>query len=131
MKDSSKETYVENLKVASPNFRILAGSAAYFLDLMRLGGSGGVLSLANVFPDQCAKLYNAILLKDEDKVVSLNAKLVELNTKVSGAFGVAGVKAAMDIVGFVGGLPRRPYKGLGEADLAVLRKDLEASGFLA
>ena len=96
---------------------------------MRRGGKGGVLSLANVFPQQCADLYNAILAGKNELVEELNAKLVSLNTKVSGAFGVAGVKAAMDLVGFAGGLPRRPYKGLSAENLAVLKADLEQSGF--
>lgn len=130
VKDSSKETYLENLKAASPKFKVLAGSAAYFLDLMKHGGAGGVLSLANIFPNECAKLYDAILAGREEEAAMLNAKLIELNTKVSGAYGVAGVKAAMDEVGFVGGLPRRPYKGLSEADLVNLKHELELSGFL-
>lgn len=129
IKDSSKETYPENLKAASAKFRVLAGSASYFLDLMRKGGSGGVLSLANVFPAECAELYEAIVEGRDAEAEELNAKLVALNSKVSGAFGVAGVKAAMDIMGFAGGLPRRPYRGLGPADLAALRQDLENSGF--
>jgi len=31
-----------------------------------------------------------------------------LNKEVSGSFGVAGVKAAMDLCGFCGGVPRKP-----------------------
>jgi len=130
VKDSSKETYVENLGAASEKFHIMAGSASYFLDLMKKGGSGGVLSLANVFPEQCAMLYRAIKAGRGAEVEELNTKLIALNTKVSGAFGVAGVKAAMDMMGFAGGLPRRPYKGLSDADKAMLRIDLEHSGFL-
>jgi len=130
IKDSSKETYIENLAAGSAKFHVLAGSAAYFLDLMRKGGKGGVLSLADVFPQQCADLYNAIKAGKNDLAEELNNKLVNLNSKVSGAFGVAGVKAAMDLVGFAGGLPRRPYKGLTAENLAVLKADLEQSGFL-
>ena len=130
VKDSSKETYIENLAAASDKFHVLAGSASYFLDLMRKGGSGGVLSLADVFPQQCADLYNAIKAGKNDLAEELNTKLVSLNTKVSGAYGVAGVKAAMDMVGFAGGLPRRPYKGLSAENLATLKADLEQSGFM-
>lgn len=36
----------------------------------------------------------------------------------------------MDMVGFAGGLPRRPYKGLTPENLATLKADLEQSGFL-
>ncbi|MFQ3619579.1 MAG: dihydrodipicolinate synthase family protein, partial [Spirochaetales bacterium] len=45
IKDSSKDTYKENLKAASSSFSVLAGSANYFLDLLQQRGTGGVLSL--------------------------------------------------------------------------------------
>ncbi|MEN6364164.1 MAG: dihydrodipicolinate synthase family protein [Rectinema sp.] len=130
VKDSSKETYRDNLKAASPTFRVLAGSAAYFLDLMKNGGTGGVLSLADVFPAECVRLYDAFMAGRLEEAEALNAQLIDLNTKVSGAYGVAGVKAAMDLVGFAGGAPRRPLRGLGQAEIAGLKSDLEHSGFL-
>ena len=57
IKDSSSETYKQNLEAAKGKMCVLAGIANYFLDLLKNGGTGGVLSLANVFPDACAKLY--------------------------------------------------------------------------
>jgi len=130
VKDSSKETYKENLKAAGPGFRVLAGSAAYFLDLMKNGGSGGVLSLANVFPAECVKLYDEFVAGHAAEADELSAKLIALNSKVSGSYGVAGVKAAMDLNGFTGGTPRRPLLALKPAELAGLKSDLENSGFL-
>ncbi len=129
IKDSSKETWKENLAAASDSFFVLAGSAGYYLDLMRNGGTGGVLSLANVFPEECARLHSAHAAGQTAEADGLNALLVELNSRVSGSFGVAGVKAAMDLVGFVGGLPRRPHAGLKPEDVEKLRAALRASGF--
>ena len=57
VKDSSSETWKENLAAAKGSMCVLAGSANYFLELMKQGGTGGILSLANIFPDACAKLY--------------------------------------------------------------------------
>jgi len=130
VKDSSKETYKENLKAASPTFRVLAGSAAYFLDLMKNGGSGGVLSLADVFPSECVKLYDDFVAGRLAEAEELSRKLVDLNTKVSGSYGVAGVKAAMDMVGLSGGVPRRPLSPMSKAELETLKADLGNSGFL-
>ena len=129
IKDSSKETYGQNLKAASLKFCVLAGSAGFFVDLLKRGGTGGVLSLANVFPVQCAQLYAAFVEGRLNEVETLNRQLVDLNTKVSGAFGVAGVKAAMDLVGYVGGVPRRPHRSLTSAELGALRTELQKSGF--
>jgi 4-hydroxy-2-oxoglutarate aldolase len=130
IKDSSKETFQENLAAAAPGFSVLAGSAAFFLELLRGGGTGGVLSLANVFPEECVRLYHAHVEGQAREADRLNALLVDLNTKVSGSFGVAGVKAAMDLAGYRGGEPRHPHLGLKPPELDQLRAALQASGLL-
>ncbi len=130
IKDSSRETYLENLKASSPKFAVLAGSAGYFADLMRRGGTGGVLSLANVLPDPCVALYQAIVAGRQAEAEDLDRLLVELNAKVSGAYGVPGVKAAMTLCGFVGGLPRRPFLPLTSDQVSGLRGALQHSGLL-
>lgn len=130
MKDSSKGNFVEYLKAAKEGFYVLAGSASFFLELLKAGGIGGVLSLANVFPEDCVRLYRAFIDGREDEAQRINSLLVSLNKEVSGTYGVAGVKAAMDIVGYTGGSPRRPLRGLSEGQKEDLKKKLLASGFL-
>ena len=130
IKDSSKDTWPDNVVYDSADFSVLAGSAGYFFDLMEKGGTGGVLSLANVFPDACADLYKLYRAGDMDKAVRLKDDLVSLNKKVSGKYGVAGVKYAMDLAGFTGGSPRRPLKGLTDEQKKSLESDLNESGFI-
>ncbi len=130
IKDSSKETYLDSLKASSPKFAVLAGSASYFADLMRRGGTGGVLSLANVLPDPCVALYDALVAGRQAEAEDLDRLLIELNAKVSGAYGVPGVKAAMSLCGFVGGVPRRPFLPLTTDQVNGLRTALEHSGLL-
>lgn len=129
IKDSSSETYKQNLEAAKGKMSVLAGSAGYFLDLLKSGGTGGVLSLANVFPDACAKLYTLFREGKIEEAEALNASLVGLNKEVSGSFGVAGVKAAMDLYGFCGGAPRRPLPPLGAEQLETLKQSLSKSQF--
>ncbi|MCL2481698.1 MAG: dihydrodipicolinate synthase family protein [Spirochaetaceae bacterium] len=130
IKDSSKETWQENIAYKSEKFSVMAGSAGYFLDLLEKGGTGGVLSLANVFPEECAKLYQLYISGETEKAKELNIKLVDLNKKVSGTFGVPGVKYVMDLAGFTGGLPRKPIFGLTKEEKEKLEADLRESGFL-
>ncbi len=129
IKDSSSETYGQNLEAAKGKMCVLAGSAGYFLDLLRLGGTGGVLSLANVFPDACAKLYTLFREGKTQESEELNVSLIGLNKEVSGSFGVAGVKAAMDLCGFCGGGPRRPLLPLTSEQLETLKDSLGKSKF--
>ncbi len=129
MKDSSKGNFQEYIKASREGFYVLAGSAAFFLDLLMAGGIGGVLSLANVFPGDCVRLYRAFVEGRQEEARKINANLVSLNKEVSGTYGVAGVKAAMDIVGYRGGATRRPLKALAENQMGELKKKLVESGF--
>ncbi len=130
MKDSSKGNYEDYLKAAKEGFYLLAGSAGFFLDLLKAGGIGGVLSLANVFPDDCALLYRAFIEGRIDEAEIMSKNLVDLNKKVSGRYSVAGVKAAMNITGYVGGVPRKPLHPLNETQKDELRKTLFESGYM-
>ncbi len=130
IKDSSKESYADSLKVSSPKFSVLAGSANFFTDLLRRGGTGGVLSLANVLPDPCVALYQAVRGGRNAEAEQLDRQLIDLNAKVSGSHGVPGVKAAMTLCGFVGGVPRLPFLPLTPDQVNGLRAALEQSGFL-
>jgi len=84
-----------------------------------------------VLPDACVALYDAVRAGRTDEEARLDRLLVDLNTKVSGAYGVAGVKAAMTLCGFVGGVPRRPFLPLSAEEVNGLRGVLEKSGLLA
>jgi 4-hydroxy-2-oxoglutarate aldolase len=131
MKDSSRGNYESYIRaVEKEDFYILAGSASFFLDLLKAGGIGGVLSLANVFPDHCVALYNAFTDGRMDEAEQMNDVLVNLNQQVSGKYTVAGVKAAMNIAGFVGGIPRRPLRPLTGVQLRELKKALVSSGYM-
>lgn len=129
IKDSSSETYKANLDAAKGRLCVLAGTANYFLDLLKNGGTGGVLSLANVLPDACAKLYTLFREGKMQDAEALNGSLIELNHKVSGSFGVAGVKAAMDLFGFCGGVPRKPLLPLTGEQMETLKQSLSKSQF--
>lgn len=131
IKDSSKETYKDNLIAAQGSMCVLAGSANYFLDLLAAGGTGGVLSLANVYPEACAKLYKLYKAGRTKEAEELNTILVQLNKEVSGTYGVAGVKVAMDLCDYHGGEVRRPMPGLTGEQKETLAKLVSAVTFPA
>lgn len=123
MKDSSKPgparflARLEGVKrPGNTDFSVLAGSAAFFYPSLCIGAVGGVLSLANALPKMCAKLYSLFREKRYDEARTLNNRVVRLNAEVSGRYGVAGVKAAMDAAGYNGGAPRHPLPPLSEEE---------------
>jgi 4-hydroxy-2-oxoglutarate aldolase len=133
MKDSSQTVPAKFLSSLDPaeDFNVLAGSANFFYPALQAGAKGGVLSLANVFPEDCCRLYRLFLEDRHDKAEKLNSRLVLLNQAVSGTWGVAGVKAAMEIVGFRAGEPRHPLQGLSDEIKDNLRKAMANEGFIS
>ena len=108
---------------------MLAGSANFFYPSLHLGAAGGIISLANALPEQCCKLYQLFLEKAYDEARELHFRLQRLNGAVSGTYGVAGVKGAMDVTGFNGGEPRHPLMQITKADKEKIRKKIIAEGF--
>jgi 4-hydroxy-2-oxoglutarate aldolase len=130
MKDSSAGNLSAYLVSAQPGFCVLAGSANFFFTGLIMGAVGGVLSLADVFPEPCCNLYELGAAGKLKEGRDLQLQILKLNQMVSGKFGVAGVKAAMDLVGFYGGPPRAPLLPLAAEEKKKLREDLIASGFM-
>jgi len=115
---------------AHPDFSLLAGSTNFFFTVLLMGAVGGVLSLANVFPEECCKLYELGFARQLEEGKKLQFQLIQINQMVSGTFGVAGVKAAMDFSGFYGGPPRSPLTPLTIDEKKKLWEGLWASGYL-
>lgn len=130
IKDSSNDSWKPNLEAAGDDLLVLAGSANYFLELLIAGGCGGVLSLANVFPERCASLYEAFINGKQSEAKLISDEIVSLNHEVSGSYGIAGVKAAMDIVGLSGGAPRKPIPSLSDSEIADLKEKFRSRRLL-
>ena len=132
MKDSSSGNLSSYIISAEPGFSLLAGSANFFFTGLLMGAVGGVLSLANVFPEHCCKLYDLGVTHQFEEGKALQFQLMKINQMVSGNFGVAGVKAAMDFAGLYGGPPRAPFPldPLTTDEKQKLQEELLASGYL-
>jgi len=131
MKDSSPGNLSAYILNAQRGFSLLAGSANFFFTGLLMGAVGGVLSLANAFPEPCCRLYELGMARQLEQGRELQFQLMRINQIVSGKFGVAGVKAAMDVAGFYGGPPRAPLLSLTQEEREKLREDLLASGYLS
>jgi 4-hydroxy-2-oxoglutarate aldolase len=130
MKDTSPGNLSAYILNAKPGFCLLVGSANFFFTGLLMGAVGGVLSLANVFPDSCCKLYDLGVTGRLEEGKALQFQLLEINQMVSGKFGVAGVKVAMDYLGFYGGSPRAPLPTLTADEKRKLQEGLLALGYL-
>ncbi|MHC4116553.1 MAG: dihydrodipicolinate synthase family protein [Planctomycetota bacterium] len=131
MKDSSPEGPSKLLARLDPaeDFHVLAGSANFLYPCLHLGASGGVVSVANFVPCPCSYLYQLFTEGRFDEAKELYCRLSRLNQAISGVWGVAGVKAAMDLTGFRGGRPRYPLAAVTSEAARQIRRNLVDEGF--
>jgi 4-hydroxy-2-oxoglutarate aldolase len=114
VKDSSSGNIESFLLAVRDVFNVMPGSANFFMNGLIMGAPGGVISLANVFPDITCKLYDLTVSKKYEEAFKLNERIIQMNKTVSGSGGVAAVKYAMDLAGLYGGDPRLPLLPLRE-----------------
>ncbi len=107
-------------------FSVLAGSATTFHAALSVGAVGGVLALSCVLPDACVRLFELTTEGRHDEARALQEQLVPITRLVTSTHGVAGFKAAVNIVGYDVGVPRPPLMPAPEAAVVALRGALAA-----
>jgi 4-hydroxy-2-oxoglutarate aldolase len=114
----------EIIRGARPGFQVLAGSAGFLYPALCLGAVGGVLALANIAPQECCDILNLYTFGKHEDARDLQLRMIAPNGAVTARFGVPGLKAAMEMVGMVGGSPRSPLLPLTDAQRETLRSIL-------
>jgi 4-hydroxy-2-oxoglutarate aldolase len=130
MKDSAPSGIENFLPFESEGFHVLAGSANFLFRAMLGGSVGGTVSLANSFPDLALELFRCGQERDEQRGVPLQERVTRINRAISGPYGPSGVKAAMTLAGFQGGIPRRPLLPLTVEQVEAMRLFLAEEGLL-
>jgi len=108
------------------DFTVLAGSATTFLHALCAGCHGGVLALASLVPEACARLQALVAEGRLDEARALQRRLLPLARTVGSVHAVAGLKAALDVLGYVGGAPRPPLRPASADTRELVRAQLAA-----
>ncbi len=116
----------EIIHLAPAGFQTLVGSATTFYPSMALGAVGGILAVADIFPELCLELYDACVAGDHLRARKLQVRLLDPTITLVAKLGISGVKYAMDRAGYYGGPARRPLLPLNEAQKKEAERVLEA-----
>ena len=112
------------------NFKVIVGTASVLYAGLLSGAIGGILALANIAPDQCIQIFNLIRENNLEKALEIQNKMIPVNRAVTSKYGVAGLKAAMDLLGYYGGNPRLPLEPLSEAQIIELKMILKKASLI-
>ena len=132
MKESGSDlAHIAECITRTPDdFVVLAGSATTYFHALCAGCDGGVLALASLFPEVCVRLRALVKAGSIDEARQLQRQFTPIARSIGGTYGVAGLKAALDLTGFAGGPPRPPLRPAPSTVVDVIRRQLEDLGAL-
>jgi 4-hydroxy-2-oxoglutarate aldolase len=116
LKDSSGNIPVvsEILKGCPPSFSLLQGHGSALLSALMLGAKGGILALSNIAPAETAEIFKLTKQGEHGKAKDIQARVLTVNQRIVGGYGIPGIKCAMDLLGYSGGdlcPPLQPVTG--------------------
>ena len=132
LKNSTENiAYFAEVREAVPaDFQVLAGTASILFPALMLGACGGVVALANVAPKHCLSIFSDFQNGNFEKARETQQKIMRLNRALTATYGVPGLKAAMDMLGYFGGEPRLPLMAATAQEIAVIRELLKDAGLI-
>jgi len=110
------------------DFTLLAGSATTLFHALCAGCDGAILALAALCPEQCVRLRELVAEHRLDDARALQRQLMPLARSVGTAYGVAGLKAALNLAGYDAGVPRPPLRPAAPDIIETIRGQLDALG---
>jgi len=116
IKDSSGniQRIGEMVASARKDFCVLTGGAAVVYPALAVGARGAVLALAAALPEKCAELFELVQQGQHEQAQQLQLLLVTASKRIVSECGIPGVKYAMGLRGYEGGVSRRPLLPLTE-----------------
>ena len=132
IKDSSGNLSLlsQYLNGSAGDFKVMVGTAGILFGGLSLGCVGGVLALANIAPRACAEIFELTRQGRFSDAKDLQLRMVPVNLAVTATYGIGGLKAAMDMLGYFGGDPRRPLLPVSDTDKAEIKAILTRAGLL-
>ena len=122
---------IDKMVNGTPNdFQVLSGSASFFLAALVVGAVGVVPALGCLAAEQINALMLAYKSGELESARQIQAILVGPNEAVTSRFGIAGLKAALDLAGYYGGPTRSPLQAITHEEHDLLQSVLTEANLL-
>ncbi|OQX60807.1 MAG: hypothetical protein B5M51_09910 [Anaerolinea sp. 4484_236] len=95
--------------------------SSFLLAGLAVGAVGGVMALSSVAPEKCFEILRLFHAGDMAGAAKLQREVIPINTAITSQFGIAGLKFALDLLGYYGGPVRSPLLSLTEEEQQKLR----------
>jgi 4-hydroxy-2-oxoglutarate aldolase len=105
------------------------GNGVLLLAMSAVGANGACLMFGNIAPTECLQIISSVMNGDLATAQSIQARVLEADQQILDR-GPAGIKAALDIMGYDGGAPRMPNRPVSDAGREVIRAAMQAAGLV-
>lgn len=115
-------------ELGTREFAVLLGSPTILVDGWSSGATGAILAIANIAARACLEVERAYKWGSRQRAERIQERLAALARSTT-IPGIGHLKAAMDLVGLYGYLPRSPLPVPSAAECEQIENALAASGF--
>lgn len=131
IKDSSADLdgLRETIKLVQDDFAVLTGNGTVLSEALSAGARGGVLAVGCVATELCLAIARAVQDGDAAAAAALQEKLTPLAEAVTIRYGIGGLKAALEMRGYVGGAVRAPLREPDDDAREEIRRCLEEAKY--
>jgi 4-hydroxy-2-oxoglutarate aldolase len=129
IKDSSPDLdgLRKTIKLVRKDFAVLTGNGTVLNEALRAGARGAILAVGCVASELCLAIYRAVDSGEFELAAELQSRLTSLAQAVTTRFGIGGLKAALEMRGYVGGAVRAPLPEPDQEALKEIRRCLETA----
>src|SRR5262249_23974607 len=119
----SLEKIMQMIREVKSGFQVLTGSAPTLAPCLAVGCVGAVLAFANAAPYSTICVYEAHRQRETAAALDWQNRIAKAAQLVTHKYGIPGLKHAMDLNGYYGGIPRLPLVPVS----AEAQKEIEAA----
>lgn len=116
LKDSSGDiiNFAETVRLVPQGFAVLTGSGPLLYAALCAGATGAILAVGCVAPKLAVNIYGAVKAGEHERAREWQQRLTPLALAVTKRYGIGGLKAALDLIGYNGGYVRAPLQDANE-----------------
>ena len=132
VKDSSGDVVAlaETVRLVPEDFAVLTGNGSALYPALCVGARGGILAIGCIAPRLAVSIYEAFQAGDHERARELQKTLTRLTRAIPGRYGIGGLKAALDMLGYAGGSVRAPLQDASVEARREIEKVLRETGLL-
>lgn len=108
--------------------QVAVGAGTHVYPGLEMGAAGGIIAVGLLAPAAACELHRAFRAGRSAEAGRLQETIGPLHKRVVGALGVPGIKHGLDLLGFVGGVPRAPLLPASGREREEVELALEQAG---